>query len=252
MIQIKEIFKKYGQKPVLEDVSITLPEGKMISFIGSNGAGKSTLLNIIARTLLRDKGEILIYDKPMEDYQSNELAQILAILNQNNQLNVRLTVKELISFGRFPYSKNHLTAADESVVHETMALFQLNELANRYLDELSGGQKQLAYIAMVIAQDTPYIFLDEPLNNLDMRHAVMVMKALKRLVAEKQKTIMVVIHDINFVSVYADYIFALKDGKIFASGSKEEMMNSKILNEVYNMKINIEHLRGCRICMFYD
>lgn len=252
MIQIREVDKQYGNKKVLEDVSFTLPENKMISFIGSNGAGKSTLLNIVARTLLRDKGDIIIKDKHMEAYKSNELAKILAILNQSNHLNVRLKVKELVSFGRFPYSKNNLTDVDHRIVEETLELFNLTDLADRYLDQLSGGQKQLAYIAMVIAQDTPYIFLDEPLNNLDMKHSVQVMKTLKRVVEEKGKTIMVVIHDINFVSVYADYIFALKEGKIIAKGTKEEMMNSKILNEVYNMKIDIEHLRGCRICMFYD
>ena len=108
MIQIREVDKQYGNKKVLEDVSFTLPENKMISFIGSNGAGKSTLLNIVARTLLRDKGDIIIKDKHMEAYKSNELAKILAILNQSNHLNVRLKVKELVSFGRFPYSKNNL------------------------------------------------------------------------------------------------------------------------------------------------
>lgn len=252
MIQIREIDKQYGTKKVLHNVTLDLPQNKMISFIGSNGAGKSTLLNIIARTLLRDKGEILINERKMEHYRANELAQTLAILNQSNHLNVRLKVRELVSFGRFPYSKNHLTDEDHRIVDETLALFELEDLADRYLDQLSGGQKQLAYIAMVVAQDTPYLFLDEPLNNLDMKHSVQVMKTLKKIVQEKGKTIMVVIHDINFVSVYADYIFAMKEGQIIAEGTKDEMMNTKILNEVYNMNINIEHLRGCRICMFYE
>lgn len=252
MIQIREIDKSYGTKQVLHDVSLQLPQNKMISFIGSNGAGKSTLLNIIARTLLRDKGDIIINDKKMEEYKSNELAKTLAILNQSNHLNVRLKVKELVSFGRFPYSKNNLNEEDHRIVDETLELFNLTDLADRYLDQLSGGQKQLAYIAMVVAQDTPYIFLDEPLNNLDMKHSVQVMKTLKKIVVERNKTIMVVIHDINFVSVYADYIYALKDGRILAHGPKNDIMHSKILNEVYNMNINIEQLRGCRICMFYD
>lgn len=252
MIELRQIEKQYGTKKVLHGVDLQLPKQQMISFIGSNGAGKSTLLNIIGRTILRDAGEIIIDHQPIEKYQSNELAKHLAILNQSNHINVRLTVQELVSFGRFPYSKSNLTSHDEQIVDEIIELFNLDDMKDKYLDELSGGQRQLAYIAMVVAQDTPYLFLDEPLNNLDMKHSVMVMKILKQLVAEKNKTIMVVIHDINFVSVYADYIYALKNGRIFAHGPKSEMVHSKILNEVYNMKIDIEHFKCHKICMFYD
>ena len=129
---------------------------------------------------------------------------------------------------------------------------ELKHLEDRYLDELSGGQRQLAFIAMVIAQDTEYIFLDEPLNNLDMRHSVQIMKVLRRLVTEMNKTIMVVIHDINFVSHYADYVVAMKDGQVICQGDTEDVMNTEVLQEIYGMDILVQTINGKRICLYYE
>ena len=213
MIKVDNIFKKYGEKEILSDVSLELPKKKIISFIGSNGAGKSTLLSIITRTLSRDSGNVVIENKNLEEWRTEELAKVLSILKQSNHLNIRLTVKELVSFGRYPYSKGKLTLEDEEKVEQAIEYMGLKNLENRFIDELSGGQRQMAYIAMVIAQDTEYIFLDEPLNNLDMKHSVQIMKILRNLVDEKGKTIIIVIHDINFVVSYSDYIVALKMGK---------------------------------------
>src|SRR5690606_2693720 len=137
-------------------------------------------------------------------------AKKVSILKQSNQINLRLTVRELVSFGRFPYSQGRLTEEDWVCVDEAIRYMELEELQHEYLDELSGGQRQRAFIAMVIAQDTDYILLDEPLNNLDMKHAVQIMKTLRKLVDERGKTVVLVIHDINFASVYSDYIVALK------------------------------------------
>src|SRR5699024_10127081 len=125
-------------------------------------------------------------------------------------MGVKLTVRELISFGRFPYSEGRLKRFDWQKVDEAISYMELEELEDKYIDELSGGQRQRAYIAMVLAQDTEYILLDEPLNNLDMRHSVQILKTLRRLVDELGKTIVIVIHDINFASCYSDEIVALK------------------------------------------
>ena len=129
---------------------------------------------------------------------------------------------------------------------------ELHHLENRYLDELSGGQRQMAFIAMVIAQDTEYIFLDEPLNNLDMHHSVQIMKVLRRLVDELGKSVMVVIHDINFVSCYADYIIAMKDGKLICQGDTDEIIEPSILKEIYGIDIQVETINGKRICLYYE
>lgn len=252
MIAVKNIQKKYGEKPVVSDVTLKLPMNKMIAFIGSNGAGKSTLISIISRTLTKDEGEVYIDEIELANWKTQVLAQKLSILKQTNHLNIRLTVRELVEFGRFPYSKGRLTKEDQEKVKQAIAYMELEELEERYLDELSGGQRQMAFIAMVIAQDTEYIFLDEPLNNLDMRHSVQIMKVLRRLVDEMGKTVMVVIHDINFVSYYADHIVAMKQGKVHYQGSTDEVMNQEVLKEVYGMDIHVQLIQGKKVCLYYE
>lgn len=252
MIATKGIQKSYGEKKVVDNVTIELPKEKIIAFVGSNGAGKSTVLSIISRTLSKDLGEVYIDEVELKNWKTQVLAKKLSILKQTNHLNIRLTVKELVEFGRFPYSKGKLTKEDEKKVEEAIDYMELKELEDRYLDELSGGQRQMAFIAMVIAQDTEYIFLDEPLNNLDMRHSVQIMKVLKRLIKEKGKTIMVVIHDINFVSCYADHIVAMKNGQVICQGDTEEVIDENVLKEIYGMDISVKTIDGKKICLYYQ
>ncbi len=252
MISTKQVEKSYGSKRVVQDVSVELPENKIIAFIGSNGAGKSTLISIISRTIMKNDGFVYIDGKELDEWKTQKLAQKLSILKQTNHLNIRLTVRELIEFGRFPYSKGRLTREDKEKVDQAVAYMELGELEDRYLDELSGGQRQMAFIAMVIAQDTDYIFLDEPLNNLDMRHSVQIMKVLRRLVDEMGKTVMVVIHDINFVSCYADHIVAMKDGKVVHQGERDEIIQPEVLKKIYGMNIQVQQVDGKRICLYYE
>lgn len=252
MIATKGIQKSYGEKKVVDNVTIELPKEKIIAFVGSNGSGKSTVLSIISRTLSKDLGEVYIDEVELKNWKTQVLAKKLSILKQTNHLNIRLTVKELVEFGRFPYSKGKLTKEDEKKVEEAIDYMELKELQDRYLDELSGGQRQMAFIAMVIAQDTEYIFLDEPLNNLDMRHSVQIMKVLKRLIKEKGKTIMVVIHDINFVSCYADHIVAMKNGQVICQGDTEEVIDENVLKEIYGMDISVKTIDGKKICFYYQ
>lgn len=252
MIRLRNVSKKYREKVVVDSVDLELPKNKIIAFIGSNGAGKSTLLSMIARTLMRNSGDIFIDEKHLNDWKSSELAKKLAILKQSNHFNIRLTIRELVAFGRYPYSKGRLNQEDNEAIDEALAYMGLTDLQDRYLDELSGGQRQLACIAMVIAQNTEYIFLDEPLNNLDMHHSVQIMKVLQRLVIEKGKTVMVVIHDINFVSYYAEHIIAMKHGKLVRSGSNEEMIRPEVLNDIYGMDINVQEIGGKNVCLYYE
>ena len=251
MISVKNIVKKYQDKSVLKNVTLDLPKNKMIAFIGSNGAGKSTLLNIIGRTIVKNDGNVIIDDKVLEYWKSRDLAKRMAILNQSNHLNIRLTVRELVSFGRYPHSQGHLTDVDIAKIDETLAYVNMTDLQDRFLDQLSGGQRQLAYIAMVIAQNTEYLFLDEPLNNLDMRHSVQIMQILQDLVQNHGKTVMVVIHDINFVSCYADYIFALKDGQLVEAGPTSDIINCRVLESIYGIDMKIENYDGKKICLYY-
>lgn len=252
MIQVRALSKFYGKKPVVEDVSVDIQPGKITSFIGPNGAGKSTLLSMVSRLLDADTGEVLVNNADVRRMKSQEFAKRVSILKQSNYMNVRLTIRELVSFGRFPYSKGRLTEEDERMVEQSLEYMHLTEMQDSFLDELSGGQRQRAFIAMVIAQDTDYILLDEPLNNLDMKHSVQIMKILRRLVDELGKTVVIVLHDINFASVYSDRIVAMKDGKVVKDGPTEEIIQSEALSEIYDMDIPIREMDNCRICVYFN
>lgn len=252
MIEVKQLSKQYEQHIVLDKIDLVLPKEQMIAFIGSNGAGKSTLLSIIGRTLHQNQGQVFLESLELSKWKNKDLAKRIAILHQSNSMTLRLSVEELVSFGRFPHSHGNLNAEDWVKIEEALSFMELEKLRHSYLDELSGGQRQMAFIAMVIAQDSEYIFLDEPLNNLDMKHSVQIMKILKRLVHELHKTVFVVIHDINFVSYYSDYIIALKDGKIVAEGKSEEVLTTSVLKEVYDIEIQIQKNHGKTVCLYYD
>ncbi|MFV0396280.1 MAG: ABC transporter ATP-binding protein [Coprobacillaceae bacterium] len=251
MIEIEKIVKYYDDNLILDEVDLHLPKEKIIAFIGSNGAGKSTLLSIIGRTLQKNSGHVYIDEKEISKWKSQELAKRLSILQQSNNVLIKLTVEELISFGRFPHSQGKLTKVDQEKIEEAISYMGLETLRHSYLDELSGGQRQMAYIAMTLAQDSDYIFLDEPLNNLDMKHSVQIMKILRKLVTDLKKTILIVIHDINFVSCYSDYIIALKNGKIIAQGDNLEVIKKDILKEIYDIDIDIQTIDGKNICLYY-
>lgn len=252
MIATENLGKRYGEKAVLSNVTLELPKEKIIAFIGGNGTGKSTLLSLITRTLSKSEGKVMVDGTELSDWNNRELAKKLSILRQANDLNIRLTVRELVAFGRFPYTRGCLNAEDEKQIDRALDYLELKLLENRYLDELSGGQRQMAFIAMIIAQDTEYIFLDEPLNNLDMRHSVQIMKVLRRLVTEAGKTVMVVIHDINFVASHADYVIALKEGKVIAQGNTGIIIRPDVLKNIYDMDIQVAEINGHPVCLYYN
>ena len=252
MIEIKGLSKSFGKKPVVENVTLQIQPKAITSFIGPNGAGKSTLLSMVSRLLDADTGEVFLDQTDVKKMKSDAFAKRVAILKQANHLNIRLTVRELVSFGRYPYSKGRLTAEDEKHVDQALEYMNLTDMQDKFLDELSGGQKQRAFISMVIAQDTDYILLDEPLNNLDMKHSVQIMKILRKLVDELGKTVVIVLHDINFASVYSDRIVALKDGRLVKDGPTHEIINSEALREVYDMHIPVQEQDGCRICVYFN
>lgn len=251
MVDLKNVFKAYNNKPVIEDVSLTIDKGTITSFIGPNGAGKSTLISMISRLIAKDNGDITIDGKDIFQAKNNDLAKKISILKQSNAINLKLTVRELVSFGRFPYSQGKLTKEDWGKVDEAIEYMELQDMQDKFLEELSGGQRQRAHIAMVIAQDTEYILLDEPLNNLDMRASTQIMKTLRKLVDEMSKTILIVIHDINFASCYSDNIVALKDGKVMKQGRACDVIDKCVLKDLYDMDIDIKEIENQRICVYF-
>ncbi len=250
-IEIRNITKSYGSKKVVDNVSVTIPTGKITSFIGPNGAGKSTVLSIISRLLNADSGEIYLNGELLNRKKSSDIARQLAILKQTNNINLRLTIEDLVSFGRFPYSKGNLTQTDRTFIDNAIAYMNLDDIRHQYIDNLSGGQRQRAYIAMTLAQDTDYILLDEPLNNLDMKHSVQIMQVLRKLATELNKTVVIVIHDINFASCYSDYIVAMKNGKLVHQGEINHIMQSTVLQDIYDMTIPIQDIDDHKIAVYF-
>lgn len=251
-LTFQNIIKSFGKNKVLNGISANIAEGRVTSLIGPNGAGKSTLLSIMSRLIKQDGGTVSFSDRELTSIPTSELAQKLSILKQANHFELRLTVQDLVSFGRFPYSKGKLTSTDRLRVKEALAFSDLLSLKDAYIDELSGGQRQRAFLAMIIAQDTDFILLDEPLNNLDMKHAVQVMKTLRRLADELGKTIVLVIHEINFAAQYSDRIMALKDGNILFHHATDEVINAEILKEVFGIEFDIVERNGKKICNYFN
>ena len=239
MITLTDAKKSYSSEVAIGPVTLTIPHGGVTALVGPNGAGKSTLLTMIGRLLGVDSGAIEIAGYDISRTASKDLAKIVSILRQENHFVTRLTVRQLVGFGRFPHSKGRLTAADEEVISRFVDFLNLNELENRYLDQLSGGQRQRAYVAMVLAQDTDYVLLDEPLNNLDMKHSAQMMQLLQRAAAELGRTIVIVLHDINFAGHYADHICAVKDGKVIEFGAPAQIMTDEVLSRVFETPVQV-------------
>ena len=239
MITIDQVRKKYSETVEIGPVTIDIPSGGVTALVGPNGAGKSTLLTMIGRLLGIDGGAIEVAGYDVSSTASKDLARILSVLRQENHFITRLTVRQLVGFGRFPYSKGRLTPLDEKKISEAIDFLNLDELEGRYLDQLSGGQRQRAYVAMVLAQDTEYVLLDEPLNNLDMQHSVQMMGRLRDAARELGRTVVVVLHDINFAAHYSDHIIAMKEGGVVEAGPVPEIMNDEVLSSVFNTPVQV-------------
>jgi iron complex transport system ATP-binding protein len=251
VIAIDQVSKSYGRRLVVDDVTLQLPAGGVTSIIGPNGAGKSTLLGIMSRLLTADGGRVSVDGLDVSTTKSEALARRLAVLRQDNHLNVKLSVRELVAFGRFPHSRGRLGPADLLHIEQAIAYVELEDLADRTLDELSGGQRQRAFVAMVLCQDTDYILLDEPLNNLDMRHSAQMMRLLARLARDFGKTIVVVLHDINFASAHSDHVVAMKGGRVSGSGTVAEMIEPTVLSDVFDFDIDVRVLDGRRVALYF-
>ncbi len=252
MIALDHLTKRYGRFVALDDVSLELGDSGVTALLGPNGAGKSTLFGIVGRLLGPDAGTVTVDGLDVARAQSAELARTLAVLRQDAHVTARLTVMDLVEFGRFPHSRGRLTEEDRQHIERALGYLELGDLRDRFLDELSGGQRQRAFIAMVLAQDTKYVLLDEPLNNLDLRHMADMMKLIRRLADDLGKAVIVVLHDVNFAARYADRIVALRDGRVVADAGVAEFMTPHVLQSVYGAHVDVREVDGTPVALYYS
>jgi iron complex transport system ATP-binding protein len=251
MITAKNLCKAYGSRTVLDNFTGSFPPGKVTALIGPNGAGKSTLLMLLARLLEPSAGELTLNGSAVSEIRTGDYARKVATLRQSPELSLRLSVEDLVSYGRFPYSRGRLTAADQRAIDAAISFLSLDNLRLTHIDELSGGQRQMAFLAMTIAQDTPCLLLDEPLNNLDMHHAVQIMNALRLLCDDMNKTVILVIHDINFAVNFSDHIVALKAGRLHSAGAVRDVITERNLCDLYDLRFEILSRPNGLLCDYF-
>lgn len=249
MIHIKNISLQIEGQNVLRDISTQIPASGLTAIIGPNGAGKSSLLHCIAGLTRAQQGQVMIDDTCITTTSPQNRAKIVALLSQANVAQPRLSVQDLVSFGRWPHHQGRPGKVDHACVDEAMRSFDLAHLAQRRVATLSGGQRQRAYIAMAYAQATPWMLLDEPLAALDPRYARDIMDRLRQLSRPTQgsRNIIVVLHDLAMTAMHADWVVSLKDGKLIQSAPRAEVMTSRNLSDLFETDIQIEDVRGRQI-----
>lgn len=255
-IRIQNLTVGYGENVIINGQSLDIPKGKITCLIGPNGCGKSTLLKTIGRVLKPKNGSISLDAVKIDDYETKELAKSMAFLPQTPTSPQGLKVRELVAYGRFPHHKGwaRLSKKDVEKIDWALEATGLKELENRQLEDLSGGQRQRAWIAMALCQDTEYLLLDEPTTYLDLAHQLEILTLLQKLNQEVEKTIIMVIHELNQAARFADYMVGMKSGKILYKGSPEEVMTEGALKSIFNIEASIakdpNHNRP--ICLTYE
>ncbi|MEZ7519088.1 ABC transporter ATP-binding protein [Psychrobacter sp. NPDC078370] len=248
MIKLNNISHHIGKQKILHDITLSLPTAQVIALIGPNGAGKSTLFSVMARLQPLQSGQVSFAvdneERDIVSCQARTLAKTVAMLGQDNHVQGRLRVHELLMFGRYPYHQGQPTADDQQKVQEILERFELEPLAERFLSTLSGGQRQRVLIAMIVCQDTPYLLLDEPLNNLDMYHAGRLMRELRQLSHNQQKTVVIVLHDINQAAQFADTVVTMKAGEVTAVGCPADVITKETMKDLYNVDVTVLNHQG--------
>jgi len=248
MININNVSHHIGKQQILHDISLSLPPAQVIALIGPNGAGKSTLFSLLARLQPLQAGQVSfgVEDEARDivSCEARTLAKTVAMLSQDNQVQGRLRVHELLMFGRYPYHQGRPTTNDQQQVDEIIERFELESLADRFLSTLSGGQRQRVLIAMIVCQDTPYLLLDEPLNNLDMYHSGRLMRELRTLSHQQQKTVVIVLHDINQAAQFADTVVTMKGGRVVATGRPVDVITQQTMKALYDVDVAVLNHQG--------
>ncbi|WP_088830669.1 ABC transporter ATP-binding protein [Paenibacillus tyrfis] len=240
-IQSNDLCLCYGDTCIFQELNIKIPKGKVTVFIGGNGCGKSTLLRSLARLLKPQSGQVVLDGSNIATMSTKEVARRMAILPQGPAAPEGLTVLQLVKQGRYPYQSwlQQWSKEDEAMVQRALELTHMKPLAERTVDSLSGGQRQRAWIAMTLAQGTPTILLDEPTTYLDLAHQIEVLDLLYELNESEQRTIVMVLHDINLACRYAHNIVAIKDRKIWAEGRPQDIVNEDLIRSVFELESRI-------------
>ncbi len=249
MIEVQNLSHDIHGAPILRDISVTVPKGGVVALVGPNGAGKSTLLSLMARLIPRQQGRITVDELVVGESDDKDLARRLAILPQTVHAASRLTVRDLVGFGRYPYHRGRPTPDDRAMVEDGMRLFDLLPLAERSLDTLSGGQRQRAFVAMTYVQDTDYLLLDEPLNNLDLAASRALMARLRDLADNKDRTVIIVLHDINFATAYADRVLVMKEGRLCEDGAPQDVITEALIQSVFETDAPLRTVEGRPVVM---
>lgn len=244
MIDVTGLSFAAGETPILHDLTLSLAPGGITALIGPNGAGKSTLLHCLAGLNTPSTGTVRIDGHDPFAIAGEERAKRVALLQQSPAVVSRLRVCDLVAFGRWPHHKGRATAADQTIVDQALEAFALSDLAHRTVETLSGGQRQRAFLAMTYAQDTPWMLLDEPLNALDPKHARDLMARLHGMSRTTDRSIVIVLHDLNAAAGWADRIVAMKDGRVAAQGDTPEVLTPDILSTVFETRFDVLHHKG--------
>lgn len=241
IFQAENLVSGYDTKSILQDVSLTIPSNKISVIIGANACGKSTLLKTLARLIKPTAGKITLDGKPLHKIPSKQLARVLGLLPQSPIVPEGIAVSDLVGRGRFPHQSmfSGWTKKDYEAVAEAMEIMNITELADRHIDELSGGQRQRVWIAMALAQQTDILFLDEPTTFLDITYQVEILDMLTDLNRKHGTTIVMVLHDINLSARYADYIFAMRQGRLVAEGTPSNVITSTVIKDIFGLDCTV-------------
>ena len=241
MLSASDLSLAYENTNIIDNLSLSIPDGKMTALVGANGCGKSTLLRGISRLLKPRDGSVVLDSQNIWKLPTKELAKRLGILPQGPVAPEGLTVHELVAQGRYPHQSwfQQWSAEDERITREALEITNIVEYADRAVDTLSGGQRQRAWIAMTLAQDSDLILLDEPTTFLDLAYQIEVLDLLHDLNTKRGKTIVMVLHDLNHACRYADHIVALCGGQIIAQGPPQKVVTERIVHDVFGLQCRI-------------
>lgn len=235
-MQVQHLTFAYDQREILSDINLILPQGKFISILGPNGSGKSTLLKLLLGLLETGSGQILLADRPLTSYRPLERARQLAYVPQITPAHYEYTVGEVVLMGRYPAIKEHgiVTKQDQVLCDQAMALTHTAQLKDQPVNQISGGELQRVSVARAIAQDTPWILLDEPVNHLDISHQVSILKSLKAMTP--QRSVIAVMHDLNLARDFSDHVILLHEGRVIKEGKPGSVINPEVLSSIYDLE----------------
>lgn len=242
-IAVQNVSFSYNSHPILQDICLDVAPGQVVSIVGPNGAGKSTLLKCMVRLLKPQSGSVYLNGKDIAGQNSRQLAKAMGYIPQNTRDVFPFSVLETVLMGRKPHIAWDVGEEDFRVVGQIMKFLEIENLAERPLDELSGGQKQKVFVARALAQQPDVFLFDEPTSNLDVRHQLEVFSIIKRLAATEGRTVIVVVHDLNLAARFSDTLIMLKQGAIFAAGKPDEVITEDNIRAVYNVAAAIVESR---------